>query len=120
MSKRDYRDYLYDMLSSITDIEMFIANMTYQEFINDKKTMNAVVRSIEIIDEASKVIPKSIKDMETSVPWNKIIAMRNKITHEYFGVDLNIIWNTINYDLPALKNSIQVLVNKYKNMCGEN
>lgn len=94
MRKREHRDYLNDIVECIDDVKSFINGMTYKEFILDKKTINAVVRSIEIVGEAVKHIPKSIRDKAPDVPWKDIVGMRNKVAHEYFGVDIKIVWDT--------------------------
>jgi uncharacterized protein with HEPN domain len=110
MKKRENMDYLNDISESIDDAISFINGMTYNDFILDKKTINAVVRSIEIIGEASKHISKSIRDKTPEVPWVEMKGMRNKITHEYFGIDNKIVWDTINNNLPKLKPQIVELI----------
>jgi uncharacterized protein with HEPN domain len=109
--KRDYRDYINDILESIADIESFIEGMTFEDFLRDKKTQNAVIRSIEVIGEAAKKIPKSIRDKYPSIPWKKMTGMRDKVIHEYFGVDLKILWKTIKEDIPSIKPLIEQLRN---------
>ncbi|MBU2439860.1 DUF86 domain-containing protein [bacterium] len=84
MIKRDYGDYIQDILDSIIDIENFIKGMNFEEFTKDRKTINAVVRSIEIIGEATKKIPKSLRDKYPDIPWKKMAGMRDKLIHEYF------------------------------------
>ena len=84
MKDRDIRDYLKDILDSITDIENFVDNMTYEEFVKDRKTHNAVVRSIEIIGEASKKLPDSLKAKYAELPWKEITGMRDKLIHAGF------------------------------------
>lgn len=107
MKKRDYQDYLRDILNSINDIEDFIRNMRFEDFKKDKKTINAVVRSIEIIGEATKNIPKTLKNKHREIPWKKMAGIRNKLIHEYFGIDIEILWKTITEDIPPLKIFIQ-------------
>jgi len=107
MKRRDYRDYLQDILDSITDIESFIRGMSFEEFKRDRKTINAVVRSIEVIGEATKKIPKTLKDKHREVPWKKMSGMRDKLIHEYFGVDVEILWKTAKDDIPPLKQLVQ-------------
>jgi uncharacterized protein with HEPN domain len=103
MRKRDYRDYLSDILESIDDIESFTKDMTFSDFVNDKRTINAVTRSIEIIGEATKRIPESIRVKYTSIPWKKMSGMRDKMIHEYDNIDLEILWKTIKDDVPSVR-----------------
>lgn len=109
MKGRDYRDYIKDILDSINDIENFTRGMAFKKFLKDKKTVNAVIRSIEIIGEASKKIPNSLKKKYIKIPWKKMAGMRDKVIHEYFGVDLNIVWKTIEKDIPELKRKVRKL-----------
>ena len=107
MRDRDIRDYLQDILEAIIDIENFVDNMTYEEFIKDKKTLNAVIRSIEIIGEASKQLPDPLKTKYPELPWKEITGMRDKLIHAYFGMDTETIWETIKHNIPGLKQTIQ-------------
>ena len=103
MRKRDYRDYLSDILESIDDIDSFINDVSFNDFVNDKKTLKAVIRSIEVMGEAAKRIPESIKAKYPSVPWKKMAGMRDKMIHEYHNIDLEILWKTIKEDIPSVK-----------------
>jgi len=107
MRRRDYRDYLQDILDSINDIENFVRGMGFEEFKGDRKTINAVVRSIEVIGEASKRIPRSLKAKYRGIPWRGMAGMRDKLIHEYFGVDVEILWKTAKDDIPPLKQLVQ-------------
>jgi uncharacterized protein with HEPN domain len=81
MKSRDIKDYLQDILDAIYDVEDFTKGYTYEQFIEDKKTLNAVVRSIEIIGEASKHLPDALKTKYPEVPWKEIAGMRDKLIH---------------------------------------
>lgn len=104
--KKDYTDYLQDIMTSVNDIEGFISNQSFEEFKRDKKTVNAVIRSFEIIGEAARNLPLDIKEQYPDVPWSKMSGMRDRMIHEYFGVDLEIIWQTIKEDLSQLKKQL--------------
>lgn len=112
MKKREHRDYLFDIINSIKEIESFIDNITYEDFMKDRKTSNAVIRSIEIIGEATKQIPKSIKDKNPSIPWKRMAGMRDKMIHEYFGIDYDIVWKSAKETLPKLKDKIVAVINE--------
>jgi uncharacterized protein with HEPN domain len=104
---RDYRDYIQDILDSIDEIENFIEGMKFEEFVKDKKTINAVTRSVEVIGEAAKKIPKSIRNKYPTIPWKKISGMRDKLIHEYFGIDLEILWKVARDNIPPLRLTIK-------------
>lgn len=103
MKKRDYRDYVDDILDSVNDVDNFVGEMEFKDFKEDKKTINATIRSIEVIGEASQKIPEHLKSKFSGIPWDKMAGMRNKLIHEYFGVDIEILWQTIKEDLQSLK-----------------
>jgi uncharacterized protein with HEPN domain len=104
---KSYSDYFQDILDSIEDIENFVSGLEFEEFINDRKSVNAVVRSLEIIGEATKNIPSEIRDKYSDIQWKKMAGMRDKLIHEYSGVNLAIVWETIKQDIPPLKPKIQ-------------
>lgn len=86
--------------------------MTFEGFTKDRKTINAVVRSLEIIGEAAKGIPDDLRSQAPSVPWKYMAGMRDKLIHEYFGVDLSIVWAVIQEELPPLQDEIKKLTNQ--------
>ena len=112
MVKRDIRDYLNDILIHINLAEKFIKDMTFEEFRQDDKTILAVTRAIEIVGEATKNIPTSIREENPEVPWKNIAGMRDRVAHVYFGIDLDIIWNTTKERLPELKPVIQSILSQ--------
>jgi uncharacterized protein with HEPN domain len=91
MIKRNFTDYINDILDSIEEVAEFTEGMSFDEFGRHKKTINAVIRSLEVLGEAARKIPYDLRDKAPEVPWNKMTGMRNKLIHEYFGVDLEIV-----------------------------
>lgn len=112
MSKREPKLYLQDILNSISKVEKYTRGLTYVEFSKDEKTIDAVIRNFEVIGEAARYVPKEIIAQYPDVPWEKMSSMRNKVLHEYFGVDLEILWQTIQEDLPELNKQIKDLLHR--------
>lgn len=110
MKKREYGDYIEDILDSIDAIEEFVKGMNFEEFKKNKKTVYAVVRAIEIIGEAAKNIPQTVKEKHPKIPWKDMAAMRDKVIHEYFGVDKQVVWETIKHDIPNIKSPIKKIL----------
>ena len=103
---REIIDYLNDTNDSIADILNFTSGMTFEEFENDKKTQHAVIHCLEVIGAAVKKIPDDIRNRYSQIPWKEIAGMRDKLIHEYFGVDLETVWTTIIDDIHPLKDSV--------------
>lgn len=115
MNKRDYWDYLQDILEAIQEIANFIAGMDFETFTKDRKTINAVVRSTKVIGEAATEIPKSLQNRYPNIPWKKMATMSNTLIHKYFGIDLEILWEVASEDIPSLKSPIEAMVTNLKN-----
>ena len=112
MSKnRQSDDYLSDITEAISDIAEFIESLTFEEFISDKKTTNAVIRSLEVLGEATKNIPVSVRDQYPDIPWSQMAGMRDVLIHNYMGVDLMTVWKVIPERLPDLKSQIEKVSN---------
>jgi uncharacterized protein with HEPN domain len=101
--RREIKDYINDIVDSMNKAINFIKGMTYEQFIQDDKTIFAVVRALEIIGEAVKKIPDEIRVKYPEIPWKGMAGMRNKITHEYFGVNLRHVWETVKERIPEIK-----------------
>jgi len=102
MSKRNDKLLILDILDCIAKIQRYTMGYTMREFSRDTKTIDAVVRNIEIIGEAAKHLSRSIKS-RINLPWKQIIGMRNIIVHEYFGVDVKIVWMIVRSQLDEIK-----------------
>lgn len=108
--KRECFDYLQDILYAIEKAESFVGDMDYTAFEADEKTSFAAVRALEIVGEASKKIPPEIRQEYPDVPWREMAGMRDKLSHDYFGVNLKRVFETVRQDLPPLRASIQKIV----------
>ena len=102
MSKRDSILLLDDMLQSSLKIKKYIGDLDYNSFVDDDKTVDAVVRNFEIIGEAANRIDQDFKEANPDIEWTRIRGLRNRIVHEYFGIDNQIIWTIINTYLNTL------------------
>lgn len=98
--------FLTHILESIDQIEKSTKNITVVYFRSDRDKQNSVIREFEIIGEAAKNIPAGFRRKYPQIPWARAIGMRNKLIHEYFGVDLGLIWKTVKEDFPRLKTQI--------------
>lgn len=108
--RRDYGDYLKDILDAIDETHEFTEGLSFEAFSRDRKTVNAVVRSLEVLGEAAKRIPDVIRGEAPRMPWKYMAGMRDKLIHEYFGVDLSIVWAVIKDELPPLRPEIERLL----------
>ena len=104
---RDPRVYLDDILESITHIETYIEGMDFESFAKDRKTIDAVIRNLEIIGEAARALPDDIRGMIPGIEWRKIVGLRNILIHEYFGVNTKIVWDIITVKLTPIKQEVK-------------
>lgn len=109
MPERDPKVLIADILAAVQKIERYIAGMDQTAFLQDEKTIDAVVRNLEIIGEAARRMPDSFTAQHSNVPWRQIAGLRNRIVHDYFGLDLEIIWGVLARELPKLKADLAVL-----------
>ncbi len=112
--KKEPLVFIEHIIDSIEKIEMFMKGISKENFQKNIQLQDALVRRIEIIEEAVKNLPKNFKNRHLGIPWIKIAGMRDKLTHHYFGVDLEIVWKTVNEDIPILKKYIQSILEKEK------
>lgn len=104
---RDYKVYLEDILQAVAKISKFTAGISKENLFNDEKTLDAVIRNLEVIGEATKKVPEDIRLKCQDVEWKKISGLRDILIHEYFGIDHTIVWDIIQNKLPALEKQIQ-------------
>lgn len=112
MSERDYSDFVQDIIDAINSINIFIGDMSFEEFAMDDKTVSAVTRKFEVIGEAANRIPKSIQEKYKNIPWAYMIGMRNKIIHDYDGVNLMIVFDSVKQDLQQLIPLLEKILNE--------
>ncbi len=103
MTKRDLEDYLQDILDAIAAIKQFTSGIEFTEFSSNLEKVYAVSRALEIIGEAVKRIPNSIRSQNSEIPWKDIAGMRDKLIHDYFDTDVEIIWKAVQEDVPQLQ-----------------
>jgi uncharacterized protein with HEPN domain len=111
MSERDSKLLVEDILSCIGKIERYTLNLSFEDFLHDELRIDAVVRNLEVIGEASKRIHPDFKQ-SSHIPWREISGVRNKIVHEYFGVDLEIIWHIVQNDLSMPRVQLLLLLDE--------
>ena len=100
---RDYRVYLNDILTAISKIEKYVNGLSSQEFTRDEIRIDAVVRNLEVIGEATKHVPEEVRRKYPFIEWKKFSGLRDILIHEYFGIDLDILWDIVKNKIPALK-----------------
>lgn len=107
---RTYLIYLDDIQISMKRIAEYIDGLDFINFKQDNKTVDAVIRNFEIIGEASKNLPQKIKEKYPEIPWSEMYLLRNKVSHEYFGIDYEIIWDVARNYLPENKKQIDIIL----------
>jgi uncharacterized protein with HEPN domain len=98
------------MLDAVDAITGFVEDTDLEAFRQDRKTVDAVVRNLEVIGEAARFVPKDVRQRFPEVPWENIVGMRSVLIHEYFGVDFDILWATVQTDLPALATRLKSIL----------
>ncbi len=114
MSKRDISLFIADIIDGIRKINEFVEGMDLDGFIKDDKTSSAVIRKLEIIGEATKNIPRQVRQRYKDIPWTDLAKMRDKMAHFYFGVDHDIVWKVIKERLPAILQSMEQIAKDLK------
>jgi len=112
--REEFLDYLEDIVEAMNDALSFVEDMEYDDFVKDRKTIYAVVRALEIIGEAVKKIPEWVRNRYPEIPWREMAGMRDKLIHEYSGVNLRAVWDTVKNDIPNLKPSFDKILRDYR------
>jgi uncharacterized protein with HEPN domain len=112
MSKRRDQDYLSDIREAIQRIAAYTAGLNYEQFMQDNKTQDAVVRNLEIIGEATKNLSSRLRKTYPQIPWRDLAGMRDKMIHHYFGINYEIVWTIAKEELPGLVSQIQDILTK--------
>jgi uncharacterized protein with HEPN domain len=107
---RDYKVYLEDILESVANIREYVGGFVFETFAKDKKTLHAVIRNLEVIGEAAKKIPSEIRAKSQDIDWKRISGLRDILVHEYFGVDLEILWDIVQNEIPVLESKVRTLL----------
>jgi uncharacterized protein with HEPN domain len=109
-AKRVYTDYLQDIVDYAEKAMRFVRGVSFDDFGDNEEKVFAVVKALEVIGEAARHLPKSLRDKYPAVPWKQVTGMRDKMTHEYFSVDLEVVWRTVHEDLPPLRDTAKKML----------
>ena len=114
--KKDNSVYLRHILDAMSRREEYTQDIKYEDFMDNYLIQDGVIRQIEIIGEATKRLSKEIKEKHPEIPWKDMSGMRDKLIHDYLGVDIDAVWDTVEEDIPALKNRLKYLIKKEENV----
>ena len=104
--RRDYILFIEDILTCIEKIERYTSNVSFEEFCGNDMAVDAVIRNFEIIGEAVKTIPEEIKKKYADVEWKEAAGFRDVLIHDYFGIDLEAVWDTLRNNIPSFKKQV--------------
>ena len=104
---RDHKLYLQDILDACGKIRAYTIGLDFESFNSDSKTLDAVLRNLEILSEAAKNLPQEVRNLNPHIDWKRIAGLRIILAHTYFGVDAGIIWDIIQNELPRLRSGIE-------------
>jgi uncharacterized protein with HEPN domain len=110
LSTKKDNAYLKHIIDAISDIKRFMEGLTKKEFLENKEKQYAVLRALEIIGEATKNLSKEMKAKHSEIQWKDISGMRDKLIHEYFGVNLDLVWETVKKNIPELEKQISEML----------
>ena len=111
MTDQPYIDHLEDILEAAEKARAFTAGMSYEAFVEDEKTIFAVIRALEVIGEATKRLPEDLRARNPQIPWDSMAGMRDKLIHDYVNVSEQIVWRTVQEELPGVQRHLKTLLN---------
>ena len=106
MSEREMNLYISDIIEAIEAIEDYVADIDFEKFVSDRKTYAATIRELEIIGEASVQLSENFKSLHPEIPWRLMKDFRNVLSHHYFGVNFEIVWDVVQQKLPKIKKQV--------------
>lgn len=112
MSRRPVDLLIEDIWDAIEKVERYLSGFDHDAFVKDDKTVDSVVRNLEIMGEAANRLPVDFKAKHRQIKWRKIVGLRHRIVHDYFGIDLEIIWEITQKDLPELKSKLAQILRR--------
>ncbi len=110
--QRDDRSYLLDMLVAAGDAIAYLEGLSYADFERNREKQRAIFNAVQEIGEAASRITPEFRDAHPAIPWRKIVGMRNRLVHAYFDIELDLVWDTVRNDLPALTDRIEALASE--------
>jgi len=110
MSERQLQDYLLDMLEAARRIVSYIENASFEQFQEDYKTQDAVLRNLEVLGEAAKNIPEEFRNEYPDLPWGEMARTRDRLIHHYFGVNLDVVWGISELELPGVIEQLEMIL----------
>jgi uncharacterized protein with HEPN domain len=113
-SPKDYSDYLNDILQYARKAEDFLEGVSLEDFKANEEKALAVIRTLEVIGEAARSITQTVRNKYPKVPWYEMTGMRDKLIHDYFGVNLVVVWRTVKEDLPPMTSAVEEMIQDLK------
>lgn len=114
MSRRTDKEFLSDILEAIRRVKAYTIGMSYQAFLADTKTQDAVVRNLEIIGEATRGVSPDARERRQTVPWKSMAGVRDRLIHHYFGVNLDVVWKIVSSELEEVAFDVEELLKELK------
>jgi uncharacterized protein with HEPN domain len=110
MSERGDKDFLRDIQEAVRRIGAYLGAMPYEAFVEDTKTQDAVIRNLEVIGEATKNLSGELRTRHSDIPWRSMAGVRDRLIHDYFGINLDIVWHIATAELPAVTSRIAEII----------